>query len=101
MVKVENLQGNKIKILELVLKNEGDQLKLSCKIHCKNEVFRITFYNVSRFKIGEVSIPSEIHGFEIINHSKNAWEKDSKYEVRDFEDDRIHFFCECFDTDSL
>ena len=94
--KAKIFQGNKIEILEMILKNEDNQLVLSWRIYFENEVFWITFYNVSRFRIGDVSIPLEIHGFEIINHSQDAWEKDSTYEVRDFEDDRVHFLCEYF-----
>ena len=96
MEKVEIFQGNKIEILEMVLKNVDNQLELSWKIYFENAVFSITFSNVSRFRIGEVSTPLEIHGFEIINHSQNGWEKDFTYEIRDFEDDRVNFFCEYF-----
>jgi len=93
---IEAFNGEKIEILEISLKNVEDQLELVCKIYFENLIFRITFYNVSRFRIGEFSIPLEVHGFEIINHSQNGWEKDSSYEIRDFEDDRVHFFCESF-----
>ena len=44
--------------------------------------------------MGEISIPLEIDGFEIVNCLEKGWERDSAYEIRDFEDDRIHFFCE-------
>lgn len=96
MGKAEIYQGNKIEILEMVLKNVDNQLELSWKIYFENTVCWMTFSNVSRFRIGEVSIPLEIRGFEMISHSQNGWEKDSTYEVRDFEDDRVNFFCECF-----
>ena len=99
MGKAEIFQGNKIEILEMFLKNVDNQLDLSWKIYFENAVYRITFFNVSRFRIGEVSMPLEIHGFEIISHSQNGWEKDSTYEIRDFEDDRVNFFCEYFKMD--
>jgi hypothetical protein len=95
----EVFQGDKIEILEMILKNVDNQLELSWKIYFKNVIFKITFYNVSRLRVGEFSVPLEVHGFEIINHSQNCWEKDSTYEIRDFEDDRINFFCECFKMD--
>lgn len=94
---VEIFQGNKIEILEMILKNVDNQLELSWKIYFGNVVYRITFYNVSRFRIGDLSIPLEVHGFEIINHPQNGWEKDSTYQIRDFEDDRVNFFCEHFE----
>ncbi len=97
--KAELLQGNKNEILEMVLKQTDGQLVLSLKICMEEKVFRMTFYHVSRFRIGEVSVPLEIHGFEIINHAQNGWEKDSTYEIRDFEEDHINFFCEYFQID--
>ena len=94
--KAELLQGNKIEILEMVLKQTDGQLVLSLKIRMEEKVFRMTFYHVSQFRIGKVSVPLEIHGFEIINHAQNGWEKDSTYEIRDFEEDHINFFASIF-----
>lgn len=99
MEKAEIFQGNKIEISEMLLKNVDNQLELSWQIHFENAVFRITFSNVSRLRISEVSAPLEIHGFEIVDRSQNGWEKDSAYEIRDFEDDRVNFFCEYFKVD--
>ena len=99
MEKVEIFHGDKIEILEMVLKNVDKQLELLLKIYFENTVLQITFYNVSRFRIGDVSTPLEIHGFEIIKHSQNGWEEDSRYEIRDFEDDSVNFFCEYFKID--
>ena len=96
MREVETLQGKRIEILEMILKNMDDQLEVTCKIHFEHSVFLITFFNVSRFRIGEVSAPIEIHGFEIIDHSKDGWGQDSTYEIHDFEDDYVRFFCEYF-----
>lgn len=69
----EVFQGDKIEILEMILKNVDNQLELSWKIYFKNAIFKIMFYNVSRFRVGEFSVPLEVHGFEIINHSQNGW----------------------------
>lgn len=99
MRKAEILQGNKIEISEMILRNVNNQLEMSWKISFENAFLWITFFNVSRFRIGEVSEPLEIHGFEIINHSQDGWEKDSAYEICDFEDDRVNFFCEYFEMD--
>lgn len=85
--------------IKIILKHEDNGLVLSWKIDFKNMFFQMTFNNVSRFRIEDVSNPLEIHGFEIINHSQNGWDKDSTYEVRDFEDDHINFFCEYFTMD--
>lgn len=94
--KMNIFQGNKIEILEMILLNVDNTLELSWEIYFENEICKITFNNVSRLRMKNLSIPLEVHGLEIINHSQNGWETDSKYEIRDFEDDCINFFCECF-----
>lgn len=94
---MEIFQGNEIEILEMLLKNVDEHLELSWKIYFEKVIYRITFYNVSRVKVRELSSPVVVWGFEIIDHSQNDWEKDSKYEIRDFEDDCINFFCESFE----
>lgn len=99
MEQTEFLQGNTIEISEMLLKNVDNQLVLSWKIYFENVVYRITFYNVSRFSVGDWSRPVEIHGFEIIDHSKDGWGKASRYEIRDFEDGRVRFFCESIKMD--
>ena len=90
------LQGSRIEILEMNLGQADNRLVFSWRICSGNMRFRMTFLNVSRFRVGEMSSPLEIHGFEMIDHSHGGWEKDSKYEIRDFEANRIHFFCEDF-----
>ena len=97
MGQTQIFQGKTIQILEMVLKNTNDQLELSWKISFENEIFRIIFHNVSKFNAENLSAPLEVHGFEILNHSQDGWEKDSRYEIHDFEDGCIHFFCECFE----
>lgn len=90
------IQGEKIEIVEMVLINKNEQLELSWKISLYDLSLKITFYNVSRFRMNNISTPIEIHGFEIINHSQNGWEKDSTYEIHDYEFDNVNFFCEYF-----
>lgn len=90
-------QGNEIELVEMTLIKKNNQLELLWKIVIKGSLILITFHNVSRFRIGELSMPLVIHGLEIINHSKDAWEKDSTYEIRDFENDCVHLFCERFE----
>lgn len=90
---IEVFKGERIEILEMILKNVNNQLNLSCEIYFQNTIFRITFYNISRFSVRELSAPFDVHGFEIIDHSQDGGEKNSTYEIRDFEDARVNFFC--------
>ena len=95
---VEIFQGNKIEILEIFLKKVNYQLELSWKINFENVIYRLAFHNVSRFTLEKLSIPMEVQGLEVINHAQDGWEKDLTYEVRDFEDNRVSFFCEYFEV---
>ena len=36
----------------------------------------------------------EVQGFEIVDHSSSGWDKDSRFEIRDFEENKINFYCE-------
>ena len=91
---VSILQGNKIEIFEMILKTIDGQLELLWKIKFENRFFRMIFYNVSSISIEEFSYPLEVHGFEIFNHSQKGWEKHNTYEIHDFENGKIRFFCE-------
>ena len=92
-------QGQKIEILKMALSNLDNQLMLSLEINFENTIYRIIFHNVSGVSMYNMSIPLEVHGFEIINHSQSGWEKNFKYEIYDFEDNRINFFCEDFEIE--
>lgn len=55
---------------------------------------KILFKNVSNFSIKNVYRDMQITGFEILNHKENGWQKEIKYEVKDYEGDKINLFCE-------
>ena len=95
--RIEVFQGRKIELLEMILSNVDNQLTMSWKIVYKDAIYRITFYNISRMSIDNFSIPLEVQGFEIIDHSQEGWETNSKYEIHDYEDGRVNFFCEHFE----
>ena len=90
------LQGKKIEILELLLKQAEDQLELRLQANCENITYEIRFYNVSCLHIGQLSMPAEIRGFELIDHRKDGWGRHAFYEIHDFEEDQIHFYCEAY-----
>lgn len=94
-------QGEAIIILEMTVKNSNEQLELAWVVSCKGIVYRMIFYNVSRLRIESMSSPLGLQGFEIINHEIEGWERESAYEIRDFEDDHINFFFECFECNEL
>ena len=98
MINAEMLQGRSVRILDMALTDTGGQLELTWKASLGDTLFQITFHNVSRLSMKDVWSPVEIQGFMTIDHSSsNGWDKDSSYEVRDFEDDLVRFFCESFE----
>ena len=95
---IEIIRGQKVEIIELSVACSNDQINLFLSICVNGTIFDIHFYNVSRLNIQDLSTPMEIHGFEIICNKQKGWEKDSNYTIRDFEDGRINFVCEDFET---
>ena len=53
---IDFFQGKKVKILEMILTNEDNQLELSCKLCLDDAIYGITFYNVSRLRINNLGV---------------------------------------------
>ena len=68
------LQGKVIFIIEINLVCVNGTMDLLLKVKYSGESYRLIFRNVSRFSIG--------------------WDKDSRFEIRDFEENKINFYCE-------
>lgn len=91
------LHSDKLDILQILLRNSGIHLDLLCKARIKDNVFDINFFNVSNITMKVLSSSFEIWGFEIIDHKKDGWLKEMRYEMNDYESDCLHFFCESFE----
>ena len=46
------------------------------------------------------AIPMQICGFEIRDHRADGWDADQRYEISDFEDGALHFFCREIETEN-
>ncbi len=57
---------------------------------CTTNLMWLRFQNVSRLSLAS----TEVCGFEIINHKKDGWSQEERFEVSDFEDKRVFFLCE-------
>ena len=97
---LEIFQGKKIKILEMNLLSVDNKVELTWEIYFENTICKMKFYNVSRLMIENLSPPLEIHGFKIIDYFQNNWEMDSRYEINDFEDNCVNFFCESIERET-
>lgn len=88
------LQGEEIEILNLNLTNKNNKLIMVWEIKVASTIRTVTFYNVSMLRICELSAPFIIYGFEIVDRSLSGWQSDTTYEIRDFENGTINFYCE-------
>lgn len=98
---LKNIQGQQIEILEFILNRVDYQLELSLKISCNNKVNLLMFYNVSDINMEDLSMPLQIAGFEILSNKNLGYDKAMSYRIHDFEEDRLHFYCEDFDIFNL
>lgn len=92
--RIEIINGKTIIINEINLRNCNNRLVLSWNVLDRSKVMRIIFYNASRIRINMFSMPMIVQGLEIIDHSRDGWDRESVYEIHDYEDDCISFFCE-------
>lgn len=96
-VKLKDIQGQEIEILEFILNRADYQLELSLKIICNNKIYSFVFYNVHDINIEALSMPLQIGGFEIISNKEFGYEKSNSYRIHDFEEEKLSFYCEDFD----
>ena len=55
---------------------------------------RVLFRNVSDFSIKNINREKQITGLEIIDNQKRGFQKETRYEIKDFEENEIHLYCE-------
>ena len=53
----------------------------------------LRFLSISDVTLRFPAIPMQICGFEIRDHRADGWDADQRYEISDFEDGALHFFC--------
>ncbi|MBQ2734631.1 MAG: hypothetical protein IJD82_10745 [Clostridia bacterium] len=90
----EELQGQSISVHSLSLTDDNGYRTLTLKVSCNGKDATLCFENVSPFCCSFETSETVIHGFEIIDHSADGWQTDARYEVRDYEEDSIAFYCE-------
>ena len=90
----EFAQLNNMQILDLRLDALEDCPTLYITSLVDNQMYSMTFTNVSSITISNFSLPFQIQGFEISSNKDKGWEKTSSYSIYDYEDDKIRFHCE-------
>ncbi len=91
---IEELQGQSISVRNLSLTDDDGYRTLILKVNCNGKDGTICFENVCRFSCVFMDSETVVSGFEIIDHSIDGWQSDARYEVRDYEEDSLAFYCE-------
>lgn len=60
----------------------------------------LRFLSISDVTLRFPAIPMQICGFEIRDHRADGWDADQRYEISDFEDGALHFFCREIETET-
>ena len=90
---IESLRGKEIEILEMNLTSGDGGLTLTWNMRVDGSLLTAVFRNVSELRFDGLSAPVIIHGFEIVDHTADGWQRNSAYEIRDFEDCLVGFYC--------
>ena len=94
MFSVDALDGKMLLIDNLHVTTVNQRLMLALDAYIEGKVHHIVFHNVSSLRIENVSYPIQISGFAITDNSAKGWQSDVRYEIYDYEDGIIRFFCE-------
>ena len=90
----EQFSGKEVLVNRLVLQTEDGRPTLLLELTCEGKNYKILFEEVTRLTVAFHGCPFLIQGFEILDHSTDGWQSDARYEVRDYEEDSIAFYCE-------
>ena len=94
-MQLENLNGQSITVHSFSVAQGDASLTITMSCTAQNGVAcEILFDRVSCLKLGEVSYPFQICGFEILTNSARGYSRDCRYLIHDYEDGKLSFFCE-------
>lgn len=93
----ELINGSMLLIDSFAIETFNHQLILSLVARIGSITHHIVFHNVSALHIQDFSYPMQIPGIAVKDRLQEGWQKDVRYEVYDFEDGVLRFFCEKID----
>lgn len=93
MITAEFLNGKPLLIHRLSLDSAGLRLTLSLDADIGGRDCRIVCETVSALQLADFSYPMQISGLRVTDRSAMGWQSDVRYEVRDYEEDSLRFFC--------
>ena len=94
-MQLENLNGQSITVHSFSIAQGDASLTITMSCTAQNgAACEILFDRVSCLKLGEVSYPFQICGFEILNNSAHGYSRDCRFFINDYEYGKLSFFCE-------
>ena len=94
MLAANVLDGKLLLMDNLHITTVNQQLMLTLDADIEGKIYHIICRNVSSFQINSFSYPMLISGLAVVDNSTKGWQADVRYEVYDYEDGTIRFFCE-------
>ena len=94
MLATDELDGKMLLIDNLHITTVNQRLMLTLDADIEGKIYHVICKNVSSFQINSFSYPMQISGFAVVDNSTKGWQSDVRYEIYDFEDGSIRFFCE-------
>lgn len=92
---LEALSNNQSLIIhQMTLMHKNNQYTLEIIAQGDENNLRIVFDNVSSFFVKQIYTPLSIGGFQVIDRIDMGWSSDVRYQIRDYEDNALGFFCE-------
>ena len=84
-------------IYEIMVSSPNGTLHMWWNFTCNNNRYTAIFRNVSRVNIRDWSYPLQICDLEVVDNTKVGWDASSNFFVRDYEEQKLSFYCEKID----
>ena len=89
-----------VEITDFQLRNENGTRVLTLSFCADGKARTLRFLSVNDVTLRFSHSPMQICGFEIRDHRADGWDADQRYEISDFEDGALHFFCRDIETEN-
>ncbi len=83
-----------VQLTELSVAVVDGKLNVWLKLTKEKDVYMFDFYNVFSFSLDKLCFPCRVECFQITSNENFGWAKEQKYEVADYKNEIIKFYCE-------
>jgi len=92
------MQENPFEIISMHWGTSQSCAYMNWRIVLLEETYEIHFSGVYDLVLRDVQFPFQIFGFTIDSNTSRGWERAQAFTINDYEDDKIHFYCEAVDV---